>query len=336
MAMTRRERVTEAVTFRNTDFVPYSVGLTTQAFEKTAGYLDDAGFMERAGNHITGTSFSRRPEEIKPGYFKDFFGVVWNKTGADKDIGVIDDFVIPEPDLSLYEFPKIPVDNIREDCERALADKKDCFTLAELGFSLFERAWTLTGMENLLTYMLIEPGFVHGLMRRITDFNLGVIRIYCEYGFDCIHFGDDWGQQRGLIMGPKHWREFVKPYLSEMYGYVRERGKFVSQHSCGDISELFAELSDIGLNIYQTFQPEIYDIKSVKAEYGKKLSFWGGISTQRLLPFETPEGVVRETREIIKVMGKDGGYIAAPTHAVPGDVPPENIVALLEFLKNQY
>jgi uroporphyrinogen decarboxylase len=87
--------------------------------------------------------------------------------------------------------------------------------------------------------------------------------------------------------------------------------------------------------MYQTFQPEIYDIKAVKEEYGGKLTFWGGISTQRLLPFETPERVVEVTRETISIMAKNGGYIAAPTHSITGDVPPENIAALINFLKNQ-
>ena len=332
--MDRRERVIEALSFRKTDFVPYTIGLTSQAHQKTAEYLKNDNFMADAGNHITTVGFGGM-NEIKPEYFQDDFGVVWNRTGADKDIGVIDNLMIPEPEKGIYKFPDIPVDDIRKNCEQVLAEKQDMFTAATIGFSLFERAWTLTGMENLLAYMIIEPDFVHWLMREITEFNIGVLKIYMEYDFDCIHFGDDWGQQKGLIMGPTHWRRFIKPYLAEMYAAAKNCGKFLSQHSCGDILEIFPDLVDIGLNIYQTFQPEIYDIKAVKERYDRKLSFWGGISTQRLLPFETPERVVEVTREIMKIMSRNGGYIASPTHGIPGDVPPENIIALMEFFKNQ-
>ncbi len=107
------------------------------------------------------------------------------------------------------------------------------------------------------------------------------------------------------------------------------------QHSCGDIHELMPDLIEIGLDVYQTFQPEIYDVKAVKREFGNDLTFWGGISTQRVLPWVSPEEVKRVAREMIATDGVGGGYIAAPTHAIPGDVPPENIVALIEAFQDQ-
>jgi uroporphyrinogen decarboxylase len=115
-----------------------------------------------------------------------------------------------------------------------------------------------------------------------------------------------------------------------MFEKVKNAGKFIALHSCGNIEALFPDLIDIGLDVYQTFQPEIYDIQAVKRKYGKDLAFWGGISTQRVLPFGTSEDVKRVTRETIKILGPDGGYIIGPTHAIPGDTPPENIVALVE------
>lgn len=76
-------------------------------------------------------------------------------------------------------------------------------------------------------------------------------------------------------------------------------------------------------------------MEAVKREFGRDLAFWGGISTQQLLPYAMPERVKEETRRMIDVMGKEGGYIVAPTHAVPADVPPENILAMLEVFENQ-
>jgi uroporphyrinogen decarboxylase len=136
-------------------------------------------------------------------------------------------------------------------------------------------------------------------------------------------------------MGPNYWRKFIKPRMAKMYARVKSKGLIVSQHSCGDIEEIMPDVIEIGLDIYQTFQPEIYNMKEIKQKFGNNLTFWGGISTQRLLPFATPEEVKRVTKETIQIMGKFGGYIAAPTHSMPGDIPAENAVALIEAFQNQ-
>lgn len=276
------------------------------------------------------------PTELadRSGHFRDDFGVVWNRT-VDKDIGVVEQpFVC---DLEQYAFPSVELDEarLRAGYEWMMREKKERFTFAGIGFSMFERAWSLCGMENLLIGMLTAPEEVERLLDDICALNLRVIDIAMEYDFDGFYFGDDWGQQRGLIMGAAHWQHFIKPRVARMYARVREHGKYVIQHSCGDIHEIFPDLIEIGLDCYQTFQPEIYDVEAVKREFGDRLTFWGGISTQQLLPFATPEEVRQETIRMLRVMGKNGGYIAAPTHAVPGDVPPENIAAMLEVFQNQ-
>jgi uroporphyrinogen decarboxylase len=191
-------------------------------------------------------------------------------------------------------------------------------------------------MENLLVGFIESPDAVHDLMRRITDYNLAAVGIATEYKeLDAVMFGDDWGQQRSLIMGREHWVTFIKPYLKEMYGAAKRAGKLVLQHSCGNIESVFDDVIELGLDAYQTFQPEIYDIEKVKARYGGRLSFWGGISTQQLLPTATPEFLRSEIIRIMRIMGKGGGYIAAPTHSVPRDVPAENILTMIDVFKNQ-
>lgn len=337
--MTRRERVIAALEHREADKVPYQMDFTQQEYDKVAQYLGDPHFGKRIQNHIVSAYYDGYLTEIRPGsgYWRDDFGVVWNRNGADKDIGVIDGLVLPEPSLKDYRFPELDEARLRADYEAAVATARaeGRFLFGSIGFSLFERAWTLRGMANLLMDMVAEPAFVDELLDRITDYNLRIMDIALEYPLDGFHFGDDWGQQRGLIMGPRHWRRFIKPRLARMYGRAREKGLYVSQHSCGDIHEVFPDLIEIGLNVYQTFQPEIYDIAAVKAEYGKDLAFWGGISTQTLLPFATPEGVRQKVLETLTILAPGGGYILAPTHALPGDIPAENIVALMDVFEKQ-
>jgi len=335
--MTNRERIIETLNFKQTDKLPYCIGLTKHTYDKMMADPHGAKCWENINNHITAVSLNLPQNEIegKKGYFSDEFGVIWNRNGADKDIGVVEGKVISLPEeLNNYEFPKINEKFIRDTCEWLVNNKKDNFSIAEIGFSLFERAWTLCSMEDLLCYMITDPEFVHKLMQKITDYNLKKMNIALEYDFDCFMFGDDWGQQKGLIIGPSHWREFVKPYLKQMYNKVKNAGKYISQHSCGDIHEIFDDVIEIGLNIYQTFQPEIYELTTYKPLLERRLTIWGGISTQADLPNKTPEEIAKITKKTIDIMWNNGGYIAAPTHSVPSDVPVENLIAMIEVFEN--
>lgn len=335
--MTKKERVIAAINHKKTDIVPYSIGLTQRAYEKTAKYLNDPHFINKIGNHIDAVDYSGWPTETEPGsgYFKDDFGVIWNRNVVDRDIGVVEHFVLQEPTLEGYTFPTIDEARLRKMCHDLVNNSSDTFKIAGIGFSMFERAWTMRGMENLLSDMLLHPDFVDQLLDAIADFNMHVMDIILDYDIDCFYFGDDWGQQHGLIMGPKLWRRFIKPRMARMFKKAHDAGKYVALHSCGDIHELFPDLIEIGLDIYNTFQPEIYDVKEIKRLYGDKLTFWGGISTQQVLPFVSPDEVKQVARYMMETMSYNGGYIAAPTHAIPSDVPPENIVALIEAFQNQ-
>ena len=332
--MTNRERVIAALRFEHPDKTPYNVHFTGQMLQKMIAHTGCADYADRLDNHIVQVDLIKPQVEVRPDFFRDEFGVVWNKSGADKDIGVIDLPLLANPkDLDRFELPEVDEAFIRSCMDQLMAMSADNFRIANIGFSLFERAWTLRGMENLLCDMIIDPEFVHALMQRIVERNLKIIDIALEYDIDGFLFGDDWGQQKGLIMGPVHWHTFIKPYLARMYARVRAAGKFVAQHSCGDIREIMDTLHEIGLNMYQTFQPEIYGYDYAAKIHGK-ITIWGGISTQRDLPVKNPEQIRAITRELLCAF-PDGGLVAGPTHAVPGDVPPENILAMLSVLENQ-
>lgn len=336
--MTKRERVYAALAHQQTAVVPYQIDFTSPAKDKVVGYYHDAEIERHIGNHLASVMYAvydATHHEIRPGYFQDHFGVVWNRT-VDKDIGMVDGLLLPDATLDGYTFPTVDAEFYRAIYRQFFAAHPEEFRLGAIGFSLFERAWTLRGMDNLLADILEHPAFVDALLDRILEYNLGVIAVALEFDIDAVHFGDDWGQQHGTIMGPALWRRFIKPRLAAMYAMVKGAGKFVSQHSCGDVQTLFPDLIDIGLDIFNTFQPEIMDVKAMKREFGRDLTFWGGVSTQRLLPFCTPNEVSRNVYYLLDTIGHNGGYICAPTHDVPGDVPVENLVALIETLRGQH
>jgi uroporphyrinogen decarboxylase len=333
VSLSPRDRVLLALRHEQPDVTPWQINLTADAHDRTAHFLQDPHFAAKMGNHLASYSDGWF-EEVRPGFWKDQFGIVWNRT-IDRDIGNVDSYHLSKPDISLYTFPEPDLERNARGLTRLLQENPDRFTVAEIGFSMFERAWTLRGMEALLMDMLDNPSFVDALLDRILEYNLGVLDQMLTYPVDCIYFGDDWGQQRGLIMGPKLWRRYIRPRMAIMYARVKAAGKYVMQHSCGDVQTLFPDLIEIGLDIFNTFQPEVMDVDRCKREYGQDLTFYGGISTQQVLPRIAAADLPAHIRDMIARIGQGGGYIVAPTHAIPRDVPPENIVAFIETVQNQ-
>ncbi|MGQ9554718.1 MAG: uroporphyrinogen decarboxylase family protein [Anaerolineae bacterium] len=173
------------------------------------------------------------------------------------------------------------------------------------------------------------------LFDAITEHYLAMIDQSVRYPIDAFAFGEDWGAERGLIMGPGLWRRFIKPRMARMFARVKEAGKFTWMHSDGDITAILPDLIEIGLDIYNPFQPDVMDVYAIKKQYGDHLCFHGGVSVQELLPHGTPAQVRTEAQRLIREVGADGGYILAPSHAVLGDTPAENIAALIEVVRNQ-
>ncbi len=333
MSITPRDRVLKALCHEQPDVTPWQINLTADSHDQTAAYLNDPDFASKMGNHLAAYSDGWF-EEVRPGFWRDQFGIVWNRT-IDRDIGNVDAYHLAEPDLSRYSFPAPDLERNAQGLSALLRENPDRFTVGEIGFSMFERAWTLRGMEALLMDMLDNPSFVDALLDRILEYNLTVLDHMLTFPVDCIYFGDDWGQQRGLIMGPRLWRRFIRPRVAIMYSRVKAAGKYVMQHSCGDVQSLFPDLIEMGLDIFNTFQPEVMDVDWCKREYGKDLTFYGGISTQQVLPRIAAHDLPDHIRDMIKRIGRDGGYIVAPTHAIPRDVPPENIVAFIQTVQAQ-
>jgi len=332
--MYKREVVRLAIEGRQVPYVPWHCDFTVEAADKLRKHFGQDDLEQVLDNH-----FVKLGSDI--GFFmdlgncrfRDVFGVIWNRS-VDRDIGIVEGCILPEPTLQRYEFPDPLNRRFFENIPEMISRHEDCFRIFKIGFSLYERAWTLRGMENLMMDFLDHPDFVHRLLRSIADYNIAQIKEALKYDIDAVYFGDDWGQQTGLQMGPCIWREFILPELKRMYAVARDAGKFVFIHSCGKVDELFDDLIDIGLNCFNPFQPEVMNVFDLMKRYKGRLAFHGGLSTQQTLPFGSTEDVKNKTAELLEA-GKTGGYIFAPAHAVEGDVPLENMLAFIEMLHAQ-
>ncbi len=333
--ITKRDVVKMVIDNHPPPYVPWAFKFTQNAGKKLEAHWGKENFEEKLGNHILflGDDYGFY-EPMGNDCYKDYFGATWDRS-IDKDIGNVKDSILASPeDLDTYTFPDPLSDRIFGDMEEKIAAYPDRYRLFQIGFSLFFFSLTLRGMENLLMDFILNPDFVRKLFQKIADYNISQVKKAVTYNIDAIYFGDDWGQQRGLIMGSQWWGEFIKPELKRMYDAVRDAGKAVFIHSCGDVDELFDDLVDIGLNCFNPFQPEVMDIQKIIRVYKGRLSFWGGLSTQKILPYGSPEDVRKESQRLIE-LGCDGNFIFAPAHNIQGDVSLENMLAAIETVQAQ-
>ena len=215
---------------------------------------------------------------------------------------------------------------------RVAALHDDGVAVAAYAGAVYEQAWFLRGMVNLLTDMMTQPEVAHYLFDRTAHFQKVCAVEMARADIDIIMLGDDVAQQQGLLMSIDTWREFLKPRLKATIDAVRavRPDARIFYHSDGRVDDLIPELIEVGIDILNPVQPDCMDPAAVKARYGDRLSFWGTISVQHTMPFGTPDAVKAEVRERIRTVGRGGGLILAPAHVLEPEVPWQNIAALFE------
>ena len=230
-----------------------------------------------------------------------------------------------------------PIAPGKADAIRRINSDRDHFHIINMGWGVFEQTWRIRGFENALIDAIEDPDFYQELVNRIADLYVDIVRFCADVPADAFFFGDDWGDQRGVILGPDRWRRFIKPAWARVYDEVHRQGKIVISHSCGSVADIMGDAIEIGLDVLESVQPEAAGMNpyELKTRWGDKITFWGCLGSQSTIPFGTPDEVRNEVRRLLREMGRGGGYIFAPAKPLQPETPVENAVAIIETAVHQ-
>jgi len=243
-------------------------------------------------------------------WFKEHPGVMGFPRGFPLDEpGKLRSYCWPDPDDERY---------VRLIYQKAATfdTSSDQFLAGAHRDTLWEKAYMLVGMENLMEYMVTEPNFAREVFGRIMDFQLGIARHYLKLGVEIVNSGDDLGTQVGPLLGEKRVREFLVPQYRRLFSLYHRHGVLINHHSCGHIEEMLPIFMDLGVNILNPIQATANDLERVRTLTQGKLALLGGISSG-LIMNGPPQLVAQEVRRRITQLGRHGGYFCAPDQGLP-------------------
>lgn len=357
--MTSKERILQGLRHEETDRIPFSLGfgVNLPAQKKLQTYLG-MNTLQRVVDYLNDFSDIRTicPEYIGPkdrdkmfddGLSIDIWGV--KRKPVSYSEGAYDEICFHPlshieniNDLDKYEWPSVNwwnTGNLKEIISGI--NSSDEYAIKINNGNIYETSWYMRGFEQMFIDLVENPELAWEIMTRVTDYYIAIAeKMFQDAGglVDLVFTADDLAGQQGLLMSIDLWERMVKPHHIRLNKVLHEYGVKIMYHTDGAAMKVIPGLIDMGIDILDPLQFDAKDMDPVqlKNSFGDRLCFHGGVSVQKTLPFGTVEEVIEETKERINVLGKNGGYILAPSHAIQAGTPPENIVAFLETGKKYY
>lgn len=347
MSMTHRERVLTALSHGETDRVPIAMvcsGINRPAHEALSEYLArERGLtvaqylaplidIQGVGPAYIGPALPPRTDiwgvrRAPVSYGADAYDEIEHYPLA--GVRTLDDLArYPWPSTDWFDYTVLP--------ERIAAiEAQGDYCLMVANGNIFESSWYMRGFEQIFCDLALEPELAEAIFERVCRFYEAHFRLMLSAArgrIDLAFTADDIGGQAGLLMSLPMWSRRLKPYHARLNRVIHEYGAKVIYHSDGSVMEAVPGLIDMGVDILQALQFDAkgMDPQVLKDNYGDRLCFQGGVSVQSTLPFGTPDDVRREVVERIAVLGRGGGYILGPSHAIQAGTPPENIVTMFD------
>jgi len=302
-----------------------AVGPTFKGGAAPLAYADPTVQVTEAGIHrdIWGVGFV--PNQTAAGFYMD---LAENPLAELDSIGALDEY--PWPTADLWDYSRV--------AEQARRLSQYHVRVHSRG--IFEISWFLRGFNGFLFDLAARPD----LAARLMDFVQAYLmertrRILGAAGglVDIVEYNDDVASQKGLFISPAMWREHLKPRMAEFIRMCKGYGVAIRYHCCGGLRHIIPDLIEIGVDVLNPTQTLAAGMEpeALQCDFGEAITFDGGIDTQDLMPHATADQVRAETRRMIDLMGRNGGYILGPAHAFQADVPLDNVIAVYETALNR-
>jgi uroporphyrinogen decarboxylase len=284
------------------------------------------------GNENVWYSF-RLEGNIRLGNWTDHWGVEWATEQKDTspfpvacpiaDPEQIRDYQVPDPDRLV----------LTPQTERELRalDRSEKIAQGYYSYLLFDRAWSLMGMENFMMALYTHPEECRHLLHGAADYARRVFRRMIDLGVDAVHTGEDLGTQRALMVSPGVFREFILPEYAYCFQDLIAAGKMIHFHSCGCIGAVAGDLADVGVTMLNPLQHTANDLAALKRDTMGRTALWGGVDSG-IVMHGTPEQVREETRNVLAILKPGGGYICGPDQSFP-NYPGANLDALYDTVR---
>jgi len=238
-------------------------------------------------------------------------------------------------DVDAYDWPKLDwwdYAAVPEAIERA--NSKGRRAIMFFAGGTFESPWYMRGLEQFLIDLRVQPEIPDAICRHIEEYyRRRALRVIDAAGgkIDMIGTGGDIGEERQMLLSPDLWRQRIKPYSGRLISTFKQMGFKTFYHSCGSIVPVIDDLIEVGLDLLDPIQVSAAGMRPEQLfpRFGERISFHGAIDEQEVLPRMSAGEVYDETRRIIDILGQRGGYVVSAAHAVQGDTPPENVVAMI-------
>lgn len=331
--MKPRDLVLAQLRHEETDPIPYVLDWREDVWDRLDAHYGGTAWREGLNPYIANCgAVAHLPRvPLDEHRYRDAFGTIWDSS---RGRGVVVEPGLRSRSFDGYQFPAI--EDARSlpmwtSAASRVAETTEAFTLVAPGLSLFD-AYYIRGFEQSLEDIAADEGWYAELLDRTTDLVLAMIAEGADIPADAAMMGDDWGDQRGVLVGPERWRRLFKPRYAHIFDAIHAQGKLAIMHCCGSVADIMGDIVEIGLDCLESCQPEAagMDPYRLKELWGDRITFWGCLGSQSLIPFGTPGAIRAEVAKLRRCMGKGGGYILACAKPLDTDTPTANAVAVVE------
>ncbi len=335
--MTSRERVVRTLNHQPVDRAPRDLWTTphTPMFRKAEmDKLCRMFEMDFSGpKYKYGTATRKKGEEATVGTNTDAWGCVWH-VGEPGVVGEIKEPMFADwAGFGSYKPPWELLDNadlseVNKSCEENRKRENAKFMKVGTETRPFERCQFLRGTENVFLDLAYGTKEIMKLLEMLHDFYCREMKMWADTDVDGVQFMDDWGSQKALLISPDMWREVFKPMYKDYCTILKEKKKYVFFHSDGHIAAIYPDLIEIGIDAVNS-QLFCMNIEELGKKYCGKVTFWGEIDRQHVLPFGTEEEVRAAVRRVRKALDHGRGGVIAQCSWEKG-TPFENVKAVYE------